>query len=265
MLATIVAMFALPARSETLPIDPVAQESPVWCWIAVTEMLMKHYDVPNANGGGDYQCGIVGTIAFGTRAQMCVSNCALCQVPAGSAQTLVEAIEAYPKRVRALLGLNADDVSATHRARALTEDEVVEEIDDGNPMIAGISPSGGSPGVSQHVALIVGYDDDGATLIVNDPFPFDPSHNPYLAAGANELEPGQYEISRTTYKSALRWRETILVKSSAPGEDTQSPPHFCCTAAGRLGPYPNDGSTLSGGACFGTNAFGIAFQGTACL
>ena len=45
-------------------------------------------------------------------------------------------------------------------------------------------------------------------------------------------------------------------------------PAFCCTSAGRLGPYPNPditGKSLNEGeACYGTTALGQIANGTAC-
>lgn len=62
-----------------------------------------------------------------------------------------------------------------------------KEIDEGRPIIVGVSPSGFKiKGISQHMALIVGYDDSSGDLklTVNDPFPFEDDRflwiaNPY--------------------------------------------------------------------------------------
>ncbi len=55
----------------------------------------------------------------------------------------------------------------------------------------------------------------------------------------------------------------------ASAEDDESEegseyPHYCCTKAGVLGPYPND-SIREGGACYGTDARGKQHQGKACF
>jgi hypothetical protein len=50
--------------------------------------------------------------------------------------------------------------------------------------------------------------------------------------------------------------------SVAPGAGA-SYPQYCCTSAGRLGPY-NNTSVPIGGACFGTDTQGQRQNGTAC-
>jgi uncharacterized protein YvpB len=76
--------------------------------------------------------------------------------------------------------LTADTYSS-----ALSMDEVKIEIDSQRPIIVEVSPNGHPPPHgSEHVALIIGYDDQN-DLIVNDPFPF-PSRNPYGVAGGKQ-------------------------------------------------------------------------------
>jgi hypothetical protein len=41
-------------------------------------------------------------------------------------------------------------------------------------------------------------------------------------------------------------------------------PSYCCTSAGKLGPYKND-SVEEGGACYGTDSKGQRQEGTACF
>jgi hypothetical protein len=41
-----------------LEIFPVCQQTPVWCWAAVGEMVFRYYDVPTINTRCGYQCGI---------------------------------------------------------------------------------------------------------------------------------------------------------------------------------------------------------------
>jgi hypothetical protein len=98
-------------------------------------------------------------------------------------------------------------ISARTRASKFTVAEVETEIGEGRPVVAGISPHGGQfYGASEHVALIVGYDD--GTLIVNDPYPFGAA-NPYEAAGGDELIQGQYKIAYDSFVKDLKWRESI--------------------------------------------------------
>jgi hypothetical protein len=110
-------------------------------------------------------------------------------------------------------------VTTNTRLSRLSLSEVEAEIDGGRPIVAGISPSGYNiSNVSQHVALIVGY--DGDDLIVNDPFPFASNFftgNPYEAAGGEAVSRGQYRIPYRQFVERLRWRESIYgIRCSGP-------------------------------------------------
>lgn len=252
----------------TLEIPPAIQQIDVWCWIAVSEMVMKYHDVPNVNPAGNYQCGIVGALAFGTDAHACSNDCSICRVPAGSAANLVRAIKRYPSIAFEYTHTSGDGVTAKHVSHELGWQQIKDQIDDGNPIIAGISPSGvkSMSGVSEHVALIVGYE-SGDRLVVNDPYPFPPMNDPYLKAGATKLEIGRYEIDYDSFVSDLLWQESFETDTAAPidgsGSGNASLPQYCCTRAGKLGPYPNPG-ILAGGVCYGTTNFGQQLLGQAC-
>jgi len=199
------------AAGEALDIPPVIQKTLNWCWAAVTEMANRYYGVPSANAFGNYQCGIIGVMALHDGNLACNFNCYQCPVSAGTAQYLVHTLNSYPR----LIG-SRKRVSARHISRALRASEIKSEIDSGDPIIVGINPSGRPAGlsVSEHVALIVGYKDEGDVLIVNDPAPFEyvSWRNPYEQAGGEKIdEDGQYEITRQALVSRLSWGETILV------------------------------------------------------
>jgi uncharacterized protein YvpB len=91
--------------------------------------------------------------------------------------------------------------------------DITENIDDGNPMIAGISPSGMGrfypPTMSEHAIVIVGYDDEAGTVIVNDPYPYPPGADHYTRTGGRMLRRGQYEISYPAFVQVLGYKDTI--------------------------------------------------------
>lgn len=154
---------------------------------------------------------IIGVMALHAGNGTCNYDCYKCPVSAGTAEYLVYTLNAYPRLIGSRKG-----VSARHIRRALTASEIKSEIDGGDPIIAGINPSGQPAGyrVSEHVALIVGYKDDGDILIVNDPAPFEyiSWSNPYERAGGEKIhEAGQYEITRQALGSHLSWGESILL------------------------------------------------------
>jgi hypothetical protein len=208
-------------------------------------MVFEYYDVPDVNPAGDFQCGIIGLLAAGTMRNDCAYRCQNCTVPAGSSSNLVQMIEEYPRRA-ALVG---DDDVAKLRALhlpALSPSRVREEIDAEHPIIAGISPSGRPPvwAGSQHVALIVGYDDDSdgdVSLHVNDPYPFT-TENPYELAGGTPDGDGSYTISYRAFRDRLNWRESyVVVKSGAYPAVRKG--DACCF----FGPYGRDSCSLVSG------------------
>jgi hypothetical protein len=176
-------------------------------------MVFKYYYVPAAHRT-DYQCGIV----QGQKLCSGTPNCLECDLPAGDEVAMVRMLEQYP--VMAKLGGTAGDIALTVQSKAgsLSELEVKKEIDEGRPIITGVSPSGFKiDGISQHMALIVGYDDSSGALMltVNDPFPFEDDRflwisNPYQPnmdmSGENT---GQYEISFERFRSKLKWKQTM--------------------------------------------------------
>jgi hypothetical protein len=201
------------AAEVILHIPSVFQERPSWSWAAVGEMVFKYYYVPAVHPT-DYQCGIV------QERKLCmgIPNCSECDLPASDEVTMVRMLEQYP--VKAKLGGTAGDIALTVQSKAgsLSELEVKKEINEGRPIIAGVSPSGFKiNGISQHMALIVGYKEssDALILTVNDPFPFEDDRflwitNPYQPnmdmSGENS---GQYEISFERFRSKIKWNQTM--------------------------------------------------------
>lgn len=200
------------AAEVKLHIPPVFQERPSWCWAAVGEMVFKYYDVPAAHRT-DYQCGI----AQGRNFCKGIPNCFECDLSAGDGATMVHMLEQYP--VTATRGGTAGDIALTAQSKSgsLSEAEVKNELDQGRPIIVGISPTGFKvDGTPQHMALIVGYDDRSGDLMltVNDPFPYEDMRflwigNAYLSARASGGSDGEYEIEYDAFRLRLKWTHTI--------------------------------------------------------
>jgi hypothetical protein len=190
-----------------LAIPPVQQNTPEWCWLAVGEMVFRHYGVPNLNPAGIYQCGVVGVMVGGP----CAADCRYCaNMPAYNVVNIRRMITEYPGVARNYLrDRRIPQLDARIAARALTAGEIREEIDADRPIIAGISPTGSGRGSPQHAVLIVGYsgDRDGIELTVNDPYPYG-RYSPYQALGGNGGA-GRYRISYARFKSRLRWTESV--------------------------------------------------------
>lgn len=260
--------FTTSAIANDLDIAPRLQETYVWCWVAVGQMVFEHFDIPNVNPAGDYQCGIIGLLAAGSMRHDCAFRCQNCTVPAGSAAGVKNMIEEYPRRVASVGDEDVARLEASYRPNALSFAAVQAEIDDDHPIIAGISPSGRPSrwATSQHVALIVGYDDDGdePRLLVNDPYPFSGA-NPYIAADAEGNADGSYWISYASFRNRLDWAESFVVRQVGTIAATPKG-EYCCF----IGPYGRDACPLNlsgplplGGPCTCTYP-GAQFTGRVC-
>lgn len=215
------------AAEVKLHIPPVFQERPSWCWAAVGEMVFKYYYVPAVHRT-DYQCGIVQS------RNLCkgIPNCVQCDLSAGDEATTVNMLEQYP--LLATLSGTTGDIALTVQSKSgsLSEAEVKNELDQGRPIIVGISPPGFKvDGTPQHMALIVGYDDSSGDLMltVNDPFPYEDMRflwigNAYLSARASGESAGEYVIEYEAFRLRLKWTQTIY-RITCTGHDCPSDNH----------------------------------------
>src|SRR5262245_16138284 len=214
------------AAEVTLHIPPLFQERPSWCWAAVGEMVFKYYDIP-ALHRTDYQCGIVQSKQFCTG----IPDCMDCELTAVDEVAVVNLLEQYPGL--ATQGEKAAEIALTVQLKdgSLSEEEVKQELDEGRPIIVGLSPRGFKvDGVRQHMALIVGYNTSSGELMltVNDPFPFEDMvflwiGSPYVTAKASEEGDGQYEVGYEAFRSKLKWTKTLYrmtcAGTSCPSEN----------------------------------------------
>ncbi len=209
------------AAEVTLHIPPLFQERPSWCWAAVGEMVFKYYDIPAVHRT-DYQCGIVQGRSLCTG----LPNCVECALSAVDETAVVNMIEQYPGL--ATQGGKAGEIALTVQLKSgsLSEAEIKREIDEGRPIIVGLSPRGFKvDGIRQHMALIVGYDNSSGNLMltVNDPFPFEDMvflwiGSPYINARASEEGDGRYEVGYDAFRSKLKWTQTLYrMTCTGPG------------------------------------------------
>lgn len=196
---------ALPAIvARTLPIAPVHQQTKVWCWLAVGEMIFRHFGVENANPAGNFQCGIIGTIMSDTE---CSSNCfnARCIRPSGSNLATVRMLKDYA-------WMSSRRVLRADEGYELPFAAIKQNIDSGKPVIAGVSPIRRNYyDGAEHVALIVGYAANarGIDVIVNDPFPYPVMGNPYTRAGATRLTEYSYKMPLRDFTQGMFWHWSI--------------------------------------------------------
>lgn len=191
-----------PVQRTVLPIAPVVQQTPVWCWVAVGEMLFRHYGLPNVNPGGNYQCGIIGRLS--PPMSPCDRDCGLCVVPSGSNLGTLRMISEYTRRT---VGRDARYVESNRVPAGV----FVSEIDAHRPVLVGVSTNRRTFGEAEHVALVVGYARQGnaVDLIVNDPYPYPRQANPYVAHGGTVLAANQYRIPYASFRDGVFWHWTV--------------------------------------------------------
>lgn len=193
-----------PRCSALLRVVPVYQQTQVWCWLAVGEMLFRHYGIRNVNPAGNFQCGIVGAIS--DPSSPCYSNCGACIRPSGSNQGTLSMLANYA-------GAVAGRRFEYSEARVISPAEIVQNIDARRPIMAGISTNRRIYDTdSEHVALIVGYEILGGTMhvIVNDPFPYAAGGNPFIRHGGTQLQPYQYRIAYDRFRNGVFWHWSIF-------------------------------------------------------
>jgi Papain-like cysteine protease AvrRpt2 len=208
-IAVLMSLSQTTLADEDLGIQPVIQQSPVWCWAAVSEMVLDHYGYSSVNPAGNFQCGVVAMLGG-----VCSVNCNACQTGIGSTGNLAQVLRQYIALAKQV-GADGDSFVPNKTGR-LSRQRVISEIDEGDPIIAGISPSGFGqfypPGFGEHVALIVGYEEYESELhvLVNDPFPYRFFGNdPYLAVGADAVVDGQYLIEYNRFVQRLGYKDSI--------------------------------------------------------
>lgn len=204
--------FPLAKADDHLLIRPVVQQTQLWCWAAVSEMVLQHYHYGSVNPVGNFQCGVVAMLGGA-----CNLNCGSCVTGIGSIQNLALVLRGYQEAARHI-GVDGD-ILRPGIAGHLSPRQIAREIEDGAPIIAGINPTGMGqfypPGFGEHVVLIVGYANNRHTfdVIVNDPFPYaHVGYDPYIRAGAEMLEPGQYLINYDNFRLQLGYKDSIYFR-----------------------------------------------------
>ncbi|WIW47687.1 C39 family peptidase [Bradyrhizobium sp. 62B] len=217
LLQMTIAFFVLGSSLErvaaaVLPIAPVAQQTPQWCFAASAAMIFEYLGYPNLNQFGNYQCAVVAA-----QGGPCMANCGMCLNAGGTVQRVAMIMQSYAIMAQQLAGYRNPDVVLQFRG-ILPPAEIARQIDNDGPILAGISP-GQVPfppglGFSQHAVVVVGYEShpNGFDVILNDPFPYMGMANPYLVAGGTMLEPGQYRIAFSTFVGVFHYGNSLTFR-----------------------------------------------------
>ena len=185
-----------------LPIAPVMQETPDWCWLAGGQMVFQYFQVPAVNP--NYQCGIIA--AFAGVYSPCWYDCSLCPFAAGSNENISLMLQEYAQ----VATNGTETLTFQYAPSPLAQPQVQAELDAKRPILVGINPSGTVIfSESQHVVVVVGYQEQNGqfNVVVNDPFPFALAGypDPYLAVGATQIQAGQYAISYQSFVNSILW------------------------------------------------------------
>lgn len=191
-----------------LAIAPIAQQEPEWCWLASGQMVLEYFQIPSVNPTS-YQCGIIA--AFYGPNSACYYDCSVCDVGAGSSANVTLMLEDYSY----LATSYTEVLYSQFTPSSLTFQQVEGDISGQTPVLAGINPGATSIlfAQSQHLVVIVGYEIKSGQdyLVVNDPFPYAAAGypDPYLGAGAQMLQAGQYLVSYDTFIQSLQWNTSF--------------------------------------------------------
>jgi hypothetical protein len=211
-----------------LNIPPVYQQNKMWCWLTVGQMIFTYYGAPDYNPWKPikmppppnlvpdklYQWGILSIVHPG-----CWQDPDKCwALGGGSWANVARMLEEYPAKAA-----KQKPIASTAKRGCLTADQIKKEIDEGRPVLVGITPGiqpppAGDPPpsapVPQHVVLIVGYQqvDGDIELIVNDPWPYAPNANPYTTANAGGTRncEANYTIRRDKFCQNLGWQGSFV-------------------------------------------------------
>jgi hypothetical protein len=220
-------MSLLPGRgnAETLPIQPIAQQTPEWCFAASASMIFQYLGYPNLNPGTDFQCGVVAA-----QGGTCMQNCASCPMSGGTMQRVALIMRSYAALATQMKQYVNSSVQL-NEAGILTPQQIMDQISRKGPIMAGINvgqipyqqPPAGT-GYDQHAIVIVGYQGDANnfSVVVNDPYPYSPPSNPkpgypaipspYLAVGGKLVQLGQYIVPYQSFVGPIGYRDSLTFR-----------------------------------------------------
>jgi hypothetical protein len=225
-----------------LDIPPKFQVKPMWCWLTVAQMIFQYQKppVPKFNPwkvysskapeppGLDpdtlYQWGILAAVH--PECWVSPDSCAL--KGGGSSQNMQRVLRVYPPIASKNSNPPGQDglpLNSENPKGCLDAKTIKEEIRAGRPIIAGITPGANPARVAvimaknvppQHVALIIGYQEDekgNLKLIINDPWPFQlqpGGADPYVKAGGTRNCEANYTIDLNDFCTKLGWSESFI-------------------------------------------------------
>lgn len=205
LLANVMAIGVDSARAEKiLDILPYPERAPGQAWVAIAEMVMVYYGVPNT-GPDNMQCSIAFFLT-GNRD---------CRKPEAESEfsAISRVIKGYSQYARESFG-ELPVAMRWEAAKTIPPDEIVHEIQFERPILVEVEPARneGEAKPEKRAVLIVGTDGpvDNLQLIINDPKAYMPTDNPYLEFGGKVRDrSGQYQIGYADFSAFLKWTTTL--------------------------------------------------------
>jgi hypothetical protein len=188
------------------------QETPEWSFAASSAMILQYLGYPNANSAGNYQCGIVSA-----QGGICSMNCSACLDGGRTTQRVAGIIQMYADLVYRTMDYTNPRVHL-NVVGILSSRQIIGQIDQEGPILAGIDPRHipypADLGVSQHEVVIVGYEGtpDNLNVVINDPYPYPPTRDPYVLSSAFKIQQGQYSVPLRIFVGIFNYRNSLTFR-----------------------------------------------------
>jgi hypothetical protein len=204
------------AQAKQLNVTRHAQETPAWCWLASSEMVLKYNGACSVDKDPDMQCSMMRSLAMkGLAPEFCYFDCKLCASPGGYLGNVKTLIEGYTADSSKNCG---PKLVATFEYTPAALTKLKREIKMNRPFMAGINPMlmGRHAHEAEHLVVISGWEGDGNKTIVRvvDPYEYPLDHNPYDVVGAKRVSEGVYGVPYTVLVEKFAWQSSLYVRKS---------------------------------------------------
>jgi hypothetical protein len=162
VLVLVVSLLA-PVYAGTLAVPLIGQEMDNWCWNASSNMVLQYYGFTHT------QTGVAAWAVGGYNVPNHLSS-----VTVGPLTVAGDPNSTYNRKGCGLVLSHFGPVDSSFLARALTMDEVSEEIDGHRPAILLVRWLNKGKDAGGHIIVLRGYDESvGEMVSLNDPWPAD--------------------------------------------------------------------------------------------
>ena len=207
LVVMVVVSLLAPVYAGTLAVPLIGQEEPNWCWDASSNMILKYYGFTHTQTEvADWAVGgyNVGNHLSGTT----IGPLAAPGSPSPGT---------YNRKGCGLVLKQFGPVDSSYLDRALTMDEVSEEIDGKRPAMIAVRLIKAGTDVGGHAIVLRGYDESVDEIIsLNDPWPADDNvHGPgtvgasYMLVAYDDMVTAAGTYSDASAVIGNRWAQTL--------------------------------------------------------